>query len=179
MKNVTNLTAIVATLLTIATVFPVQASADEEHQALFEMVIVGNRASGDLVSKGHYQKAIDRITGVYSGYPFASATNLCTALSMLDKFEQAKPHCDEAIKLASKSPKPAPRSWNARNQLATQRALAYSNRGVMRILSGDASGAEEDFRMAIERKADLRAPTQNLARVQFETTGPIVAKVSQ
>lgn len=52
------------------------------------------------------------------------------------------------------------------------------NRGVLRLMSGDASGAEEDFQSAIERNANLHAAARNLARVQLEPIGPIVAKVS-
>lgn len=178
MKHATNLIVIVSALLTAVAVFPLQASADEESQAQYEMVVVGNQASGDLVSRGDYRLAVTRITGRYQGNPFATATNLCAALSLLGKFGQAEPHCNEAVKLAEKSVKPAPRNWRGREQIATQRALAYSNRGVMRVLRGDEIGAEEDFRVAVERKADLRAPTLNLARVQVETTGPVVAKAS-
>ena len=64
-------------------------------------------------------------------------------------------------------------------QLATQRSVAYSNRGVMRILRGNVNGATEDFQTAIERKgkANLHAPAQNLAKVNIVTTAPVVATV--
>jgi Flp pilus assembly protein TadD len=178
MKHATNLIIIASALLTTGALFAQQAAADETSQVLYEMVVVGNHASGDLVTQGNYQTAIDRITRKYSGHPFATATNLCAALSMLGEFDQAEPYCDEAIKLADKSPVPAPRSWKARNQMTTQQAQAYSNRGVMRMLSGDNIGAEQDFQVAIERNDKLRAPAQNLARVQLDSTGVIVAKVS-
>jgi Flp pilus assembly protein TadD len=178
MKHTTHLIVIVSALLTTGAVFPQQATANEASHVQFEMVVVGNRASGDLVSKGDYQTAVDRITSRYTGYPFATATNLCAALSMLGEFDQAEPHCNKAIKLADKKPVPAPRSWKGRNQMTSQQALAYSNRGVLRMLSGDASGAEEDFQVAIERNANLNAPARNLARVQLEPTGPIVATLS-
>ena len=47
------------------------------------------------------------------------------------------------------------------------------------MLSGDVSGVQEDFLTAIERKANLCAPTQNLARANIETTAPVVAIVSK
>ena len=74
---------------------------------------------------------------------------------------------------------PAPKGWRGIIQLATQRSVAYSNRGVMHILRGNVGGATEDFRTAIERKgkANLSAPTRNLAKVNIVTTAPVVATV--
>jgi Flp pilus assembly protein TadD len=178
MKHSTHLIVIVSALLTIAAVFPQQATANEASHIQYEMGVVGNRAFGDLVSKGDYQTAVNRINRRYTDYPFATATNLCAALSMLGEFDKAERHCNEAVKLADKSAVPAPRSWKGRNQVKSQQSLAYSNRGVLRVMSGDASGAEEDFQAAIERNANLHAAARNLARVQLEPTGPIVAKVS-
>ena len=80
--------------------------------------------------------------------------------------------------LANKSSVPTPRGWKGHNQMTAQQAQAYSNRGAMRIMSGDATGAEEDFQVAIKHNANLHAPARNLARVQLESTGPIVAKLS-
>jgi Flp pilus assembly protein TadD len=41
---------------------------------------------------------------------------------------------------------------------------------------GDTSGAGEDFRMAIELKADTDVPMNNLARLSPEPTESFVAK---
>lgn len=179
MRHTTNLIVIVSTLLTIGAIIPRQATANETSQLQYEMVVVGDQAFGNLVSKGDYQTAINRIARRYRHFPFASATNLCAAFSMLNEFEQAEPHCNEAIKLANKSTVPSPRGWKGRNQMTAQQAQAYSNRGVMRIMSGDEIGAEEDFQAAIERNAKLHAPARNLARVQLEHSGQIVANVSR
>ena len=176
MKHVTTL--LVSALLTTTVVFPLQGSADGEQQIQYEMVVVRNHALGNLVSNGKYQLAVNRITGRRNYEPYATATNLCAALTMLGKFAQAEPRCEEAIKLANKRPVPAPKGWKGINQSATQRAIAYSNRGVMRILRGNVNGAEEDFLTAIERKANLRAPAQNLAKVNVEATASVVAIVS-
>ena len=177
MKHVTTL--IVTALLTTTLVFPLQGNADEEQHTQYEMVAVGNHAFGGLVLKGEYQLAVERITGSSNFAPYATATNLCVALTMLGNYDQAEPRCDEAIKLADKRPQPAPKGWKGIIQLATQRSVAYSNRGVMHVLRGNVSGATEDFRTAIERKAkaNLRAPTRNLARVNIVNTAPVVATV--
>ena len=178
MKHVTTL--IVTALLTTTVVFPLQGNADEAQLTQYEMVAIGNHAFGSLVLKGDYQLAVKRITGSRNFTPYATATNLCVALTMLGNYDQAEPRCDEAIKLADKSPMPAPKGWRGIIQLATQRSVAYSNRGVMHILRGNVSGATEDFLTAIERKskANLHAPAHNLARVSIVTTAPVVATVT-
>jgi len=173
MKHVTTL--IVSTLLTTTALFPLQGSADEEQQTQYEMAVVGNQAFGDLVSNGRYQLAVKRINASGNFAPHATATNLCVALTMLGKYDQAEPRCDEATKLAEMSP---PRGRDSINQVKAQRAFAYSNRGVMRMLSGNVSGAKEDFLTAIERKANLRTPTRNLAKANVETTAQFVAIVN-
>jgi hypothetical protein len=173
MKNVTTL--IISTLLATTALFPLHVNADEEQQMQYEMVAVGNQAFGDLVLKGKYQLAVTRINASGNFAPHATATNLCVALTMLGKYDQAEPQCDEATKQAEKSP---PRGRDSINQVKTQRAFAYSNRGVMRLLSGNVSGAKEDFLTAIERKADLHTPTRNLAKANVETTAQFVAIVS-
>ena len=178
MKHTTHLIVIVSALLSTGAVFTQQASASEVASAPYEMVVVDNRASGDLVSRGEFESAVNRITSRYTGYPFATATNLCTALSLLGNFDKAESHCNEAVKLANRSAVPAPKSWKARRQATSHQSLAYSNRGVFRALNGDSSGAEKDFQAAIEHNTNLHAPARNLARVQLEPHGPIVAKVN-
>lgn len=178
MKHVTTL--IVTTLLTTTAVFPLQGRADEERQTQYEMVAVGNQSYGGLVLNGEYQVAVKRITGSRNYAPYATATNLCVAHTLLGNYDHAEPRCDEAIELADKRPQPAPKGWKGINQLATQRAVAYSNRGVIRILRGNVSAATEDLLTAIERKAkaNLLAPTRNFAKANITTTAPAVAIVS-
>lgn len=169
-------TLIVSTLLTSTAVFPVQASADENQPIQYEMVAVGNQAFGELISDGKYQLAVKRINSSGNFVPYATATNLCVAHTLLGNYDQAEARCDEATRLAEKAP---PRGRDSINQAKSHRAFAYSNRGVMHILRGNVNEAVEDFLTAIERKADLRAPTQNLAKASSESTAPVVAIVSQ
>lgn len=158
--------------------FPLQATADEPAQTTYEFVVVGNEAFGNLVSSGEYQLAIERINGRPKADPFAAATNLCVSFSMLGQLDRAAAQCNEALKQAEAALLPGPKRWNARQQAATRWAMAYSNRGVFRALSGDLSGAEEDFQMAVDHEAKLNAPTRNVARVQMNSTLPAVASVS-
>ena len=179
MKQLDVLIGIGSLVLTAFSGFPLQATADGPAQTKYEFVVVGNQAFGNLVSNGEYQLAIDRINGRQNVYPFAAATNLCVSLSMLGRLDRAAAQCDEAIKQAEASSLPGPKRWKGHHQLATRWAMAYSNRGVFRALSGDLSGAEEDFRMAVEHEAKMNAPTRNFARVQMKPTAPAVASVSR
>jgi Flp pilus assembly protein TadD len=177
MKHLTTL--IFTALLTTTVVFPMQGNANEEQQAQYEMVAIGNHAFGGLVLKGDYQLAVERITGSRNFAPYATATNLCVALTLLGNYDLAEPRCNEAIKLADKPRVPTPKRWRGILQLAKQRSIAYSNRGVMHMLRGNVSGATEDFQTAIERKgkANLSAPSQNLVKTSIITTEPSVATV--
>ena len=78
------------------------------------------------------------------------------------------------IKLADKSPVPAPKGWRGIIQLATQRSIAYSNRGVMHMLRGNVSGATEDFQTAIERKGRANLSTPKLIVDAIEADRVIV-----
>jgi Tfp pilus assembly protein PilF len=54
--------------------------------------------------------------------------------------------------------------------MRSDRALALSNRGVIRAITGDDSGARQDFELAIKLGRNLRAPTENLARLETEAS---------
>ena len=178
MKQLNVLICIGSLVLTAFSGFTLQATADEPAQTKYEFVVVGNEAFGDLVSRGEYQLAIERINGRPKAYPFATATNLCVSFSMIGQLDRAATQCDEALKQAEASSLPGPKRWNTRQQLATSWAIAYSNRGVFRALSGDLSGAAADFQMAVEHEAKMNAPTRNFARVQMKPTVPAVASLS-
>ena len=171
--------AIGTAVLTFASVLPMAATASDAPQSSYEVVVAGKQAFGDLIVKGQYQQAIQRITGRPVQYPFAAATNLCVAYTMLDQLDQATPYCNQAIKLAEANAKPMPRHWKGRAQVQSNQALAHSNRGVLRVLSGDGTGAAEDFRAAIELREEMRAPVHNFARLNMSTSEPVALEVSQ
>jgi hypothetical protein len=53
--------------------------------------------------------------------------------------------------------------------MRSDRALALSNRGVIRA-TGDDSGARQDFELAIKLGRKLSAPVENLARLETEAS---------
>lgn len=171
MKNRNLFRNIAGSLLAIAAFAPLQAAVAEVPEDSYELLVVVNRAFGDLIVKGQYQRAIDRIGGSPNVYPFATATNLCAAYGMLGDLDRATPYCDEALERAEKAANSGRRKGN--EEMTGKWAHAYSNRGVVRVLRGDEAGAEEDFRMAIELRADMHAPTHNFALLHLETTEPV------
>jgi Flp pilus assembly protein TadD len=174
MKRINTLNAILSTLLVTAIALPGHVMAEDSTIAHFEMIAIDNEISGRLVAGGDYEKAIDWLKVRYNQHPFANATNLCTAYAMLGQFDEAESHCDDAIALAGDA---AESGGIELHRL--QRAVAHSNRGVLRMLRGDAIGAETDFRVAVNVKADLAAPTRNLAHVHTGSASPIIASVGR
>lgn len=167
--------AIGSVLLAVASVLPLNAVA-ENSRTSYEILVVVNRASGDLVAKGKYQRAIDRIAGKPNAYPFATETNLCVAYSMLEEFDEAASHCDDAIQLAEKAANSVRNSRKRREEATDKWAHAYSNRGVLRAMRGDTNGATADFKSALALRADMGAPAHNLALLKVETTDHVAAQ---
>jgi len=172
MQN-THPTMIGVVFLALAWVFPLQPAWADSAADSYQMSVVLDRAHGDIVSSGQYQKAILRISNRHTRFPYASATNLCVAHTMVGQFKHAEHYCDEALVEAEKA---AARGHRKGRDYTAEWAIAYSNRGVLRARMGNTAGAADDFRMAVELKAGTDAPMNNLSRLKRETAEPFVAK---
>ncbi len=136
-----------------ANVFVASVQADdtesESPAAGYKMSAVIDRSGGNVVLAGDYGKAIEKL-GSKSTQRFEASTNLCVAYTMtgdLDKGDQA---CAKALELSEKS--------DERHDIA----VALSNLGVVKAVSGDLSGAQLDFSRALELNANLRQASDNL-----------------
>lgn len=152
--------------LALTAVFTFPAALAEEAPTDFQMSVVLDRAYGDVVSSGNFDKAILRINTHRSRFPYATATNLCVAHTMVGQYKHAEHYCDKALEEAEKA---AAKGRRKSRDYTAEWALAYSNRGVLRARRGDNTGAEEDFRMAIEKQSQSELPIHNLARLSGET----------
>ncbi len=123
--------------------------AQEPMAAGYQMAAVIDRAHGNVVISGDYGKAIEDL-GNKSRRHFESSTNLCVAYTMTGNLEKADAECAAALELSEKS--------SVRRDIA----VALSNRGVVKAVSGDLSGASEDFSRALEIHGDLRQASENL-----------------
>lgn len=143
-----------------------QAWADEVPSA-YVMTVFDNQAQGKKVISGDYQAAISELTGPNRKHLSRSAAsnNLCVAYTMTENLSEAEKACFQALQRSKIAASP----WNDSYKLREDRAVAFSNRGVLRAVSGDAEGAEEDFQRAIRLSSSLEAPALNLARLSART----------
>jgi len=165
-KRITpTLLTLVLVSLGLVTVAP--AAYAQEGSTSYEMSIVFDRSYGDLVSRGNFERAIVKINRSHDHYPFATATNLCVAHTMVGQYKHAEHYCDKALEEAEKA---AAQGRRKSRDYTAEWAMAYSNRGVLRARIGDDAAAEQDFRMAIEKQAGQDLPIHNLAVLKQEAS---------
>jgi hypothetical protein len=151
--------AIVAACLGLCTG---EAPALEQKSSDYWVILVPGDSPREDRHHYYYQMAVYRMPGDAEVSRFAKLSSLCVSHTLVGQFVHARHHCDEALaETRAASDGDSPRS----TALATQLALAYSNRGVLRARSADAEGAERDFRAAIELTPESSIPAHNLARL--------------
>jgi hypothetical protein len=92
---------------------------------------------------GHYDAAIKQLQGRTANYGSEyTTTNLCVALIMTKRFDEARPACDDAIQRA-KGIMPS-NVFRATANDRTLLALAYSNRAVLSWLRKQPEDAADD-----------------------------------
>lgn len=163
MTKSSTLKPILSAVLAASMILSAPAAPAAENGPDFVLSIVPDRAYGDLVQRGDYEKAIRRIRFVDSRYPYPANTNLCVAHIMLEQFEEAGPYCDEAVVMAAEAARSSRRKgldyrdeWSA----------ALTNRGALRALGGNPESAKVDFQEALALDADTAAPEINLDQLQ-------------
>ena len=158
-------------LLALTAMLACQASWAQELPSDYQMSVVLDRAHGDVVAKGRYDRAILRINTQQSRFPYASATNLCVAHTMVGQYKHAEFYCDKALEEAENA---AAKGRQKSRDYTAEWALAYSNRGVLRARRGDHEGASEDFRLAIEKQSGSELPVHNMALLT-QSTSEVIA----
>ncbi|MEM1372557.1 MAG: hypothetical protein AAGG72_10080 [Pseudomonadota bacterium] len=140
-----------------ASVFVASVNADdaelESANSRYQMAAVIDRARGNAVMAGDYQKAIAKLDS--RGLKcFEASTNLCVAYTMTGELEKADQACAAALMLSKKS------------EERRDMAVALSNLGVVKAIGGDHRGAREDFSRALELNAGLQQASENLQRLR-------------
>ncbi len=123
----------------------------------YQMAAIIDRARGNTVVAGDYGEAIEHL-GRKNIKRFEASTNLCVAYTMIGDLKKADSECAAALELSKSSA--------ARRDVA----IALSNLGVVKAVSGDISGARQDFSRALEINIDLRQASDNLELLR-EVTG--------
>ncbi len=154
--------SLVSITLACASAWSFGAAADATS---FELGSYVNSPGGKEIAARDYAGAISaaRVYGTAGGIDaLVAATNLCVAYTATGAFSEARGPCDRAVELARREDAAAMRPMM--RETATSRAL--SNRGVLRALSGDSTGAASDLRAAAKRKDAFAAAASNLAHLE-------------
>jgi Flp pilus assembly protein TadD len=131
----------------------------------FELGAYVNWPGGKEIVAGDYASAIKtaRANGSSNSIDvLVATTNLCVAYTATGAFTEARGACDHAVELARREDAIDLRPF--KGGTATSRAL--SNRGVLRALSGDSTGAASDLRAAAKLKEAFPAAGSNLAHLE-------------
>ena len=138
-----------------------------EAQSPYVMTVIADKAQGEQVVSGQYEDAIAAITSPKSQNrdSFAASNNLCVAYTKMNDLAKATAACADALQVSKNIFGP----WYDASRMRSDRALALSNRGVIRA-TGDDSGARQDFELAIKLGRKLSAPVENLARLETEAS---------
>lgn len=140
-------------------------------QTKLEMTVVSNAAFGNSVVSGDFAAAIEKIEALdaqRSGEFFVN-NNLCVAYTKNGDLERAAKACDAAVREARADT----RSRFALGGDQRHRAIALSNRGVLRAVTGDRENALRDLRKAVKLRARVSAPTRNLEYIESNELVPV------
>ena len=117
---------------------------------------------------------LSEVGGSWPSVLLEMTNNLCVAQIMQGHNENARRSCDEAVSQAKNL---RPRLGQGRNQIRSIRAIAFSNRGVLRVLDKDLEGAKTDFNAALSLRPQLESATRNLDVVNRSDLDQSLAKV--
>ena len=158
-------TAFRSSVLLAVAMFAVSPAVAHDPQGAFVMTVIRDAAYGGKVTAGKYDEAIMKINA-HKKRPserFFASTNLCVAYTKSHDIDSAEKACNDALELAAQE-----RGFNSEDLDRIERkytAMALSNRGVLRAVSGDNANARQDFLEAMNLEAGLSSPAQNLARL--------------
>lgn len=131
------------------------------------MMAIEDSAQGALVKAGRYEEAIKRISArPVRGDAFAANNNLCIAYAKTMALYEAVIACEAAVDSRELRKRAAFQHSSVARQKLRDRAIALSNRGVLRFAIGDLEGAREDFEASIALDSGLEEPGENLLRLQ-------------
>jgi hypothetical protein len=146
-------------ILLLTTMLSAGAVAHEPARP-YQLTVIADDAKGERIMDGEYQTAIESITN-RDVTGFSEANNLCVAYTMNGETTLAAAACDKALALLESRARTASTANDQRRSLA----VALSNRGVYKALSGDTQGAKMDLSRAVDLRVNLRQAKQNLSRL--------------
>lgn len=157
----------------------------EEDKLFYTLTAIEDVSFGEQVLSGNYDAAINGIlsSDKRQRNGFEAQTNLCVAYIRSGDFDNARDSCDAALvalgkeQLSAAAPGLAP--FQSRRIKQRYLALALSNRGVLRAITGKPDLARKDFADAANlRYGGVDAVEVNLAKLG-EGDAPSAAPDSQ
>lgn len=143
----------------------------EEQKLNYTLTAIEDMSYGEEVVAGDYDTAIEGIltSAKRRRSGFEAQTNLCVAYTRSGDFEKADASCNAALAALRKRPRPSAMAAIIPSQSRRVRerylALALSNRGVLRAITGSPDLARSDFEQAAELRFGLDVADVNLARL--------------
>lgn len=162
MKKLTNTikTALVAGVIGSAVTMPAFAALDSSSN--FKVAVIKDAVGSSLINKGLYMDAIAAISNddAADTMPtnFEQAMGLCAANLKMSRYEDAESACTLAITRLDETSATA----SKKNYL---KALAYSNRAIVRHLADNPYGAVKDFSLALKSSPN-KLVYSNLAKLE-------------
>jgi tetratricopeptide (TPR) repeat protein len=152
-----------ATILLLASA---SALAEQASPSAYQMAVIKDEAYGRVLLSGDYEQGIAKIGsyGSKRAKTFAVKNNLCVAYTLTGKFEDAGPACEAALAICEQYARYD--YWPTSPNASRDQALAYSNRGVLRAVTGDFDGARQDFEFAARVDTNRATAAANLAHLK-------------
>lgn len=134
-----------------------QMAQGGEAPPAYVLTAITDQARGLQVLDGAYDEVIEHLAAAEKKNRFAENNNLCVAYTKTNNLAEAEKACTAALKSSTLLSRP----YDSPRKIG--HAVALSNRGVIRAVSGDIELARRDFQEA--RKADryLSTAAENLA----------------
>lgn len=139
-------------------------AAHADKVGAFEMLVYEDSKQGRLLIQGEWEKA-EAMSDTVAKTRFAAFNDRCVSLTIARDFDRAEVVCNDAVRAARRSEHS--RSTRSSSPMTTgdkrtNRAMAHTNRGVLRAFQGEGEAAREDFELAIALDADINAAATNL-----------------
>lgn len=151
---------------TILLLVSASALAEQASPSAYQMAVIKDEAYGRVLLSGDYGQGIAKISSYSSkrAKTFAVKNNLCVAYTLTRKFEHAGPACEAALAISEQYARYD--YWPTSPYTSRDQALAYSNRGVLRAVTGDFDGARQDFEFAARVDTNRATAAANLAHLK-------------
>lgn len=137
-----------------------------------EMVVYTDSVQGRRLVKGDWEKAMGMEAPKSMG-AFEALNNRCVSLTVAKEFAAATEACDAAVAAAGDEPGADMTGFAGQyvpSSAKVEKAMALTNRGVLRALQGDRTGARVDFEDAAGMTRRVSAAKANLEVLGATTT---------